>query len=231
MFDTLLSSNPVRRPRALHGGLSLLAHVGIVTAAVAATRGATPTRPASPSAVPMVFPASPPPPTPSTPMVAPSTGAIPTGPSFEVVVPPIDVPIVIPPIDLGRPFDPSRFTGRGTEVPPGTPTTTQGPGTSQGPLWEEHQVDSPAEAVRHPRPTYPPALQQAGIEGFVEVRFVVDTTGRVEPSSLVVIRASHPQFEPSVAEAILSTVFRSARVRGVAVRQLVQQRIRFAIGR
>jgi len=231
MFDTLLSSNPVRRPRAIHAGLSLLAHVGIVTAAVAATRGAVSARPESPSAVPMVFPASPPPPTPPTPTVAPSTGAIPTGPSFEVVVPPIDVPIAIPPIDLGRTFDPSRFTGRGTEVPPGTLTTAPGPGTSQSPLWEEHQVDSPAEAVRHPRPTYPPALQQAGIEGFVEVRFVVDTTGRVEPTSLVVIRSSHSQFEPSVVGAILSTLYRPARVRGVAVRQLVQQRIRFAIVR
>ena len=231
MFDTLLSSNPVRRPRAIHGGLSLLAHVGIVTAAVAATRGAAPTRPESPTAVPMVFPASPPPPTPSMPIVAPSPGAIPTGPSFEVVVPPIDVPIAIPPIDLGRPFDPSRFTGRGTEVPPGTPTNAQGPGTSQSPLWAEHQVDSPAEPVRHPQPAYPPALQQAGIEGFVEVRFVVDTTGQVETGSLVVIRSSHPQFEAPVLEAILATSYRPARVRGVAVRQLVQQRIRFAIGR
>ena len=45
------------------------------------------------------------------------------------------------------------------------------------------EVDSAAE--RHPdsaAPTYPPELMKQGIEGYASVRFVVDTTGRVDPA-------------------------------------------------
>jgi len=60
---------------------------------------------------------------------------------------------------------------------------------------------------------------------------VVDTAGRVEPESILVVAASHPAFGESARRALATARFRPARVRGNPVRQLVQQAMRFAIGR
>lgn len=228
MFDTLLSSNPAKRPGAVHAGLSLLAHAGLVTGAVAATRGMAPAPPPAPVQVTMVLPVSPPtPPVPPVSVPAPP-GGVPSGPVFETVTPPAIIPLTIPPIDLGQRFDPNRFTGRGVQVPPRTPAGTSG-SEPVPPLWSEHEVDQPVGVVRPPVPRYPPALRQAGLAGFVVVQFVVDTLGRVEAGSVAILESSHPHFEDAARDAVLAARFRPARIRGVAVRQLVQQRIRFSI--
>lgn len=72
-------------------------------------------------------------------------------------------------------------------------------------------------------------LREARIEGEVVARYVVDTTGRVEPASWVVVRASHDGFRQPAREAILAGRFTPARTRGRVVRQLVQQTIRLTV--
>jgi TonB family protein len=64
----------------------------------------------------------------------------------------------------------------------------------------------------------------------VDVQYVVDTLGRAEPSSFRVLRSTNKAFEDPAREAILAGRFKPARIRGQAVRQLVQQRISFNIG-
>lgn len=78
-------------------------------------------------------------------------------------------------------------------------------------------------------PVYPAEMLRHGIEGVVVVRFVVDTTGRADPSSLQVLQSSHPAFVISVRDAVPEMLFTPATVRGRHVRQLVQQSFSFRL--
>jgi protein TonB len=80
-----------------------------------------------------------------------------------------------------------------------------------------------------PPPRYPIALRAAGIEGSVEMRFVVDTLGRVEPGSATVLVSTDPRFTAAVEEALPRLRFTPARHGGRAVRMLVQMPFRFEI--
>lgn len=76
-------------------------------------------------------------------------------------------------------------------------------------------------------PVYPPELSARGIEGAVEATYVVDITGRVDTTTITVVRSDHPRFTQSVRAALSEARFRPAKRRGMAVRQLVAQRFRF----
>jgi TonB family protein len=51
-------------------------------------------------------------------------------------------------------------------------------------------------------PTYPVALRNAGVSGEVLAVFVFGADGRVDPSSLELVRSTHQQFTDAVREAI-----------------------------
>jgi TonB family protein len=78
-------------------------------------------------------------------------------------------------------------------------------------------------------PIYPPELMQRGTEGQVEATYVVDTLGRVDTTTIQVLRSDHPKFTESVRTALGDTRFRPAKRAGKSVRQLVKQRFRFQI--
>jgi TonB family protein len=78
-------------------------------------------------------------------------------------------------------------------------------------------------------PVYPPELSARGTEGKVETAYVVDTTGRVDTTSIRVMQSDDPRFTESVRTALAETRFRPAKRAGKAVRQLVQQRFRFKL--
>jgi protein TonB len=80
-----------------------------------------------------------------------------------------------------------------------------------------------------PLPAYPDLLRQAGIEGRVVLEVVVDTLGRVEPGSFVVVTARHPGFVAPAQRALAATLFRPARVHGRAVRVRVRVPIDFRL--
>ena len=130
---------------------------------------------------------------------------------------------------LNERFNAADFTGKGVEggIAAGVAGGT-GPVTGEAFLAE--QVDDPVSPINQPKPRYPPVLQQAGVQGFVEAQYVVDTTGHAESASWRVLKSSHPQFEAPAREAALKSVFKPARIKGRAVRQLVQQRFGFTIG-
>ncbi len=90
-------------------------------------------------------------------------------------------------------------------------------------------VDERPRRISGPMPRYPEVLRQAGVEGNVVLEFVVDTLGRVEESTIRVIRATNQAFVASAIVVIKKSVFRPARVRGRAVRVLVQQSVGFTI--
>lgn len=92
------------------------------------------------------------------------------------------------------------------------------------------QVDQIVE--RYPgsaAPVYPEELMLRGTQGQVEATYVVDTLGRVDTSTIDVLRSDHPLFTRSVRTALADTRFRPAKRAGKSVRQLVQQRFSFRV--
>jgi len=68
-----------------------------------------------------------------------------------------------------------------------------------------------------------------GMEGLVQARYVVDTTGMVDTASVEVVQSNDPRFSESVRNALGQARFRPAIRAGKAVRQLVVQQFRFRI--
>jgi TonB family protein len=93
------------------------------------------------------------------------------------------------------------------------------------------QVDETVE--RHPysaAPEYPPELSARGVEGKVDATYVVDASGRVDTTTIQVMRSDNPRFTESVRTALGHTMFRPAKRSGHNVPQLVQQRFSFKLG-
>lgn len=92
-------------------------------------------------------------------------------------------------------------------------------------------VDS--EVVRYPSaaPIYPRALLEGGVEGSVDAEFVVDTSGRVDLTTVKILTSPHDQFSQSVQTALGGALFRPAWRNLRKVRQLVRQRFSFRIYR
>lgn len=150
---------------------------------------------------------------------------------FQMLVAPIDIPTEIPPVDLSERFDPRDFSGIGVEG-----GVFSGVVGGTGPVdftqtFLEAAVDERPERLSGPYPRYPEMLRQAGIEGFVLLEFVIDTSGQVEEGSLKVLQSTNRAFEGPAKIVITRSLYRPGRVRGQAVRVLVSQRIGFTIQR
>ena len=233
MFQQLLESNAVRKPRVGGSLVSTVAHGALVAAALALTtqreqalRAPDPT---------VTFTAVTPTPTPSTAVHGNRTTAIAAAasvlqPSIAVLPVILDITIGIASPDLTRPVtDATDFARRG----PGG-NSDNGIGTSGGPTasgtWLAEHVDKPV--IMMPgvaAPAYPPLLRSAGISGAVLVEFVVDTLGRVEPGSSRVLQSDHDLFAASVREVMTRLRFMPAEARGRKVRQLVHLPFRFDV--
>lgn len=97
-------------------------------------------------------------------------------------------------------------------------------------VWSELEVDSTVE--RDPTsaaPVYPAQLLADHVEGSAFVLYIVDSLGRVDTTTLRVVRATHPGFVTSVRQALARMKFRPALLRGHPVSQLVQQSFAFRI--
>ncbi len=112
---------------------------------------------------------------------------------------------------------------------PGVVTWSADAGLPSDGLLTAEAVDDPVGIIEQPAPEYPPALAQLRVAGVVDLSYVVDTLGRAEPKTLVTVRSSHPAFEAAARRTVLASRYRPARLRGVAVRQLVRQRFAFRV--
>lgn len=94
----------------------------------------------------------------------------------------------------------------------------------------EIEVDSLVE--RDPSsaaPVYPADMLAKNLEGSTFVHYVVDTTGRVDTTTIRVIRSTHPAFTRSVRDALALMRFRPAVQNARKVRQWVEQNFAFRI--
>lgn len=233
MFENLIESQPKRFKSFGNTVFSAVLHVLLAFAAIKATSGAAETLKAimqDTTAFILKAPEPPPPPPPTTPPPDAVVTANPPPLGFQTVMPPTEIPKDIPPVNLTEHFDAKDFSGKGVEggIAGGVVGGT-GP-VSNTETFTDAEVDDPVRPIDIPKPRYPPVLQQAGIAGSVDVQYVVDTLGRAEPASWKVIRSTNKAFEDPARDAIMAGKFKPARIRGQAVRQLVQQRISFTIG-
>lgn len=230
MLSTLIESR--RLPRRGAGGsaggaaASIAIHAALIVLVVAVTAHAGEHRSTSQKppdifySVPVMH--HPPVPRPGTVSRHPSAPKLPSTP-----LPPVIIPKTIP---SGAPtIDFSPYVTRGNDFIPGRldSLSTGGAGLPEGDgagtAYSAAQVDRPAMALPgNARPRYPAVLEQARASGAVIVQFVVDTSGRVDLSTLRILEASNDLFAASVREVLPGWRFRPASAGGRTVKQLVQ---------
>jgi protein TonB len=235
MFENLLESGAKKQTTIGQGVLSAVIHVVLIYGAIEATRSAAQVVQGIIQDTSAVFLTPPPPPPPPPPDMPPPEAIVTANPppqGFQTVMPPAEIPTTIPPVNLSERFDARDFSGKGVEggIATGIVGGTGAVPTVTGETFLDSQVDDPVQPINIPRPRYPPVLQQAGVSGRVEMEYVVDTTGHAEPNSIRITSSTNAQFEAPAREAILKAVFKPARIRGQAVRQLVRQAMSFTIG-
>ena len=244
MLDVLIASGAQLELRPRWVTTSVLTHALLVTLAVMGTRAALDAPPVSApeSAILLFVPKPPPPPPPEVKRESPPSVVVAEPPpkGFQTIAALTDIPKVIPPVDLSqRPLDPRDFTGRGVEggvaegVVGGTGPVDPGPGDVNA-IYEATTNDErfePAILVLQPAPRYPAALETLGMEGRVDVEFVIDTLGRVQRHSIRILGSSHPDFADAARAAVAGAMFRPAKLSAHAVRQLTRQSIRFVTTR
>lgn len=95
-------------------------------------------------------------------------------------------------------------------------------------------IDVDSAAVRDPTsaaPAYPPAMMSLNIEGTAMMKFVVDTSGRVDLGTVQTIAATNPAFAHAVLDALPKMRFHPARMGSTAVRQLAMEEFKFQLKR
>jgi len=150
---------------------------------------------------------------------------------FQILVAPVEIPTTIPPVDVAlASTDGADFSGRG--VAGGFASGLLG-GLLVGNVRPPELIDDDEAEDRaymlpgQMGPAYPEALRSHAPDGTVMVRFVLDTTGRLEPPSLYVVRTSHPLFTDAVRHALERLRFSPAAVGGRKVRVRMEQRFEF----
>jgi TonB family protein len=94
----------------------------------------------------------------------------------------------------------------------------------QGLAYREHEVDKPVvQAPGSAWPVYPDSLKKAKVEGEVGASFAVDTLGRVDVETIQILKWTQQLFVVAVLDALPRMKFLPAELKGVKVRQLVQQ--------
>lgn len=133
---------------------------------------------------------------------------------FQTVVVPSEIPTSIPAVDLKQEhFDPKDYSGVGVEGGRADGVVPRGDA-----VYAESVVEERPALLSAPPPPYPDMLKQAGIQGRVLLRAIVDTTGHAEPNSVEIISSPNPGFDVPARLWVLRAVFRPARLHGQAVR-------------
>lgn len=251
MLDLLVASNPRRRATWAEFSTSVTLHVGLFFLVLVATRTTVEAvRPIVADTTLVFLPrlAAPavdqPPPVPAGRGGGGGDGTLiisanPPPRGFQVVNAIAAIPTEIPPIDpLMKALDPRDFTGRGTEggvgwgIEGGTGPADQPPGEVREMLYRAEFVDArftPAALLVRPVFTYPELQLAAGVSGRVVLRFVIDTTGKIEPGTIEVLERTNEAFATSAKRGVLDARFEPATFGGHRVRQLSKWPVKFEL--
>jgi len=238
VFENLIESNRKHKSSLGQQAVSFMVHGLLIVGAIKATQGAAEVVKDIVVDTTMVFLKPPEPPPPPPPEQLPQNVVVTANPppqGFQIVTPPDNIPTEIPPVNLNERFDPRDFTGKGVEggIATGVVGGT-GPVPIEGEVFLAAEVDETpsVEAGSNCLGKYPPVMQSAGIPGKVVLQFVVNTDGKVDPSSIKVVSSTHKAFEEPARTGITSSSchFKPGKSRGSPVRVLVQQAVSFKVG-
>jgi len=143
---------------------------------------------------------------------------------FQTVAVPAQIPTDIPPVDLQQRFDPKDYSGSGIEGGQASGTVVSG-----NEVYAEALVEERPALLSAPPPDYPVLLKQAGIQGRVILRAVIDTTGRVEPASVRIMKSPNPAFDQPTKVWVLKALFRPARLHGRGVRVFINLPVDYSL--
>lgn len=96
-------------------------------------------------------------------------------------------------------------------------------------IFEEGETDEPPIAVKRSPIAYPRAAKNAGIEGVIEVVFVIDREGNV--TDIDFTKLPHKVFRRPIEETIKKWKYKPARMKGVPVSIRARQSITFKLDR
>src|SRR5207244_2865895 len=86
-------------------------------------------------------------------------------------------------------------------------------------------VDEPPRRLSGPPVDYPPGLLRRHPQGLVRVAAIIDTTGRAEPASLEILSTPDSGLIEPVKQMMLASQFSAGRLKGAAVRVMVQMAV------
>ncbi|MDH5643633.1 MAG: energy transducer TonB, partial [Gemmatimonadota bacterium] len=160
-----------------------------------------------------------------------STIRRPLGAEQFVITPtpwPTEVPTRIQRLDLGTDWDLQRWNPVTNTCPVFECYEDNSTEDLNG-TFSSMSVDQVPTRISGPPPRYPEMLRQAGMEGWVLLEFVVDTSGAVEPGSVQIVESSNRAFDRPALDMIERSRFSPGRVRGHPVRTMVRQRVGFSL--
>ena len=96
-------------------------------------------------------------------------------------------------------------------------------------IYEEAEVDQLPTMIRFPTPKYPADLRQREVAGWVELQYVIDPDGRVEPGSIRVVTATDGAFARSAVEAVKEALYEPGIRAGVRVRVRLKHVLHFRL--
>ncbi|WP_404342009.1 TonB family protein [Vreelandella venusta] len=162
-------------------------------------------------------PAPPPMPTPAPAPVATSTIALPEVELPDAPVEPVELESELPELTEARPEPTPQPAPEPAPEPAPQPAETAAPSPSQEPATAQREAAPAAESApsnepvsvgqvaptSRVNPSYPPRAQRRGMEGFVEVEFVIQRNGSVDSGSIRVTNAQPRRvFEEAARDAI-----------------------------
>ncbi len=120
-------------------------------------------------------------------------------------------------------------TGTASAVPETTPTSAA-PAPAAAPALAAYVSASDLTRTRYSAPRFPPAANERGIEGWVDLQFLVRTDGTVGDVAIV---GAEPVgvFEQSALDAVRRWRYQPVLRDGLAVEQRARIRVRFAVQR
>lgn len=124
---------------------------------------------------------------------------------------------------------PAGVSVRFADLVRGPARDTVAKGSRSGPYTKEDVDKAVSPFPNNPKPEYPWLLRSRGVEGGFDVRFVVDSTGRVDEKSIEFPESADKLFVNSVRRALLRSRYNPAEIGGHVVTQLVEQRFTFVL--
>jgi protein TonB len=86
------------------------------------------------------------------------------------------------------------------------------------------------ERLSGPMPVYPGSALHQGIQGTIWLRGIIDTTGHVDPQSVMVTDSADVDLAASAVTTLVNSVFRPGTIGGRPVQTLVKIPVTFSIG-